>query len=108
MSAQVYIIPSIVSGTTDNGRQFTIIRNGSPVNITAVEATFKSIKATKVLTNGAGFTIIDAVNGVIQMDSQLIDWPFSMYEYKIQLTLVDGSKKVYVIGKWNLTSGFNG
>ena len=107
MSAEIYNFPCIIAGQTFNGVEFTILVNGNPVNIIAVEATFLSTKGKFVLTNGAGFTIIDGPNGKIGLDKQIIDWPFGSYDYQIKTTLFGGDEKYYISGKWVILKELN-
>jgi hypothetical protein len=79
-----------------------------PVNLTGatIRCDFESIgNNCNVLsmTELSGITISDAVNGIVQIDSQVIDIAVGTYEYDMLFTLASGVKKVYVNGRMTVT-----
>ena len=100
-----YTIPTTIFGTTLEAIEFTINVNGNPLDLTNVTITARArhqrntSRVQEFLT-----TITDAVNGVFQIDEQLIDWEVGTWLYSIQFTFHDQSRKVYVEGQFNVTA----
>ncbi len=91
-------------GDTWNGVQFTILSNGSAVDLTSatVRVMFrresKTGKVVKSLTVGSGVTLTDASNGVLTIDAFTLDWSPNTYFYDVEVTLSGGTIRTYVEG----------
>ena len=55
-------------------------------------------------TTDSGITITDAVNGVFQIDSCIIDVPVASYKYDIEMTFPNGSVYTYISGAMNVVT----
>lgn len=77
---------------------------GNPINLTgvAIKVEFrkggKSGSVVKTITNGAGITVIDAVNGQIEFDTFIMYFVAAEYSYDIEFTFPDGTVKTYIQG----------
>lgn len=84
---------SAVRGDTFDGVEFTLSKNGSPIDLTgaAIKADFKL--GSKVgtpsitLTSGAGITIVNAAEGVFKIDPFLVAIKAGKYYSDIQITI---------------------
>ncbi len=90
---------SIVRGDTWKGVQFTITKDGDPVDLTDCEAkiTFRHPSDTWTIETGAGITITDAANGVLRIDEiQVLDVSAVVYKGDLQLTFPSGEVVTYL------------
>ena len=93
-------------GDTFDGIRYTILNSSDNLPIDLTAATIKSQfrksakKGTviKEVTDGVGITISDAVNGIFEIDSFIIDWEVSTYYYDIEITFSNGVVKTYIEG----------
>ena len=93
-------------GDTYDGIQFTLLNSSDslPIDLTSVSiksqfrVNSKDGNLIKEITNGAGITIVDAINGVFKIDSFIIDWSPSVYYYDIEITFSNGVVKTYIQG----------
>jgi hypothetical protein len=105
--ASVYNIPTHKKGDTFTGVTFTVLVNGTPLNLTG-SAIKMDIRVGNVLKkridNGTtgGVTLLNAGAGVFTIDKQIIDIPARTYDYDIQFTLANGDVKTYIIGTWTI------
>lgn len=87
-------------GTTFKARRFqiksTIEGVTAPKDITgaAITINLKSSIASKVLTIGSGLTVIDAPNGIFQIDSFLM--ALSPNNYKSEVVITEAGGYVYI------------
>ena len=101
-----YKIADHYKGDTFDGVQFTLLNSTDniPINLTgcAIKIQFKKSAAygtlQKEITNTAGITIVDAVNGVFKIDAFLINWSEANYYYDIEITFPNGLVKTYIKG----------
>lgn len=108
---QTYNIPNTVKGDTFIGQQFTLTVNAALADLTGATIKMqvkesKEAAAAAVLTfdnaSNGGITITDAVNGVFDIDAQVVDIPAKCYFYDIQITFQDGRIKTYIRGNWTI------
>ena len=93
-------------GDTFDGIQYTILNSSDNLPIDLTGATIKSQfrksnrKGSIILeiTDGVGITVSDAVNGIFEIDSFLLDWQPSTYYYDIEITFSNGVVKTYIEG----------
>ena len=107
MASQNYDFPNQFKGDTFGGVQFTLSRNGSPIDLTgaSLEMMLRLVKtvsppALTLSTPSSGLTITDAVNGVFTVDKQEIDIDAGDYFYDIELTEANGDINTYIAGQW--------
>lgn len=105
-------LPTHYKGDTFEGQQFTVVVNGSALNLANVSVITMDVRKsgnTKLIlrlsTNVeyGGITVVDAPNGIFQIDEQIIDIPAEDYVYDIEFTFTNGKKKTYVYGTWTIT-----
>lgn len=101
-----YTIPDHISGTTFEGVQFTVTVNASPFDISggSVELVLASVENKRYTMSSVkgDFSITDGVNGVFQMNSQIINIVPGTYYGSIFLTTSSGTKKAYIKVRWTL------
>lgn len=104
-------IPDAVKGDTFVGIEFTLTVNailsdltGAVIKMQLKESNSSTALAVLTFDNDliGGITIIDAENGVFQIDSQVIDIPALCYFYDIQITYPNGDIKTYIRGRWTI------
>lgn len=106
--AETYNFPDHIKGDTFQGQEFTYVRNGSPIDLTGASiAMMLRVTKTQVTPDlsfsvGSGITITDAVNGVWEIDEQIIDIDANTYFQDIQLTESDGKVTTFTQGTWNI------
>ena len=104
--ATQYNFPDQYRGDTFEGIEFTINKNGSPLDLTGAEICIqvKVDKKTDLFviewTETDGITITDAVNGVFQIDETIIDVPAAQYQQDVQITLASGEVFTPTFGTW--------
>lgn len=102
-----YDFTATYTGDTFAGVKFTVEVNGSPMDLssTSIECKFRFKKKTgvvkKILTNGNGITITDAVNGKFEIDAFGVDLPAAVYYYDIQFT-TGQVVKTYISGEFKV------
>ena len=87
--------------------QFTVNVNAAPLDLTNVVIVAKARNqknASKV--HEFATTIVDAVNGVFEIDEQLIDWEVGAWLYSIQFLFPDQTRKVYIEGQFNVLANY--
>ena len=105
-----YNFPTIVKGDTFDGILFTIIVNGSPLDLTDAHILMSlKLTSTGAVTqhfssdNGDGITISSPVtDGKFVIDAQTISFAAATYRYNIKITLSNGIVKTYVGGSWKI------
>jgi len=106
-----YNLSNHKTGDTFDGATFTVSVNASPLDLTAATITMLlkrgdcSGQVALTLNTTSGLTITDALNGVFQIDEQIISIPAGTYYYEITFVLADASVKTYISGNWTITSG---
>lgn len=83
---------SVLKGDTYDGATFTLVINGTAVNLTAaaIKAQFKKKKvgpSAKTIIVGDGITIVNAANGVFKIDAFIATMEAGDYHYDIQITI---------------------
>lgn len=108
-NSQSYDFPCHTTGDTFDGVQFTCTLNSAPINLTGALIVMNIYIKTKpnILTlassiNG-GITILAAVNGVFQIDPQIINIPANKYDYEIKINFADATVKTYIEGTWTIS-----
>jgi hypothetical protein len=109
-NAATVILDNQYKGDTYDGVQFTLLGTGSvPIDLTgaAIKSQFRHLSKTgrivKEVTDGAGITVSDAVNGIFQIDSFIIDWAAATYYYDIEITFLSGVVRTYIQGTLTTT-----
>ena len=108
--AGIYNIQDHKKGDTFDGVRFTLTKSsdGSAIDITSATIACKFRKQTKTgtalanLSIGAGITVVDATNGVFEIDAFVIDWNPSRYYYDVEITFASGVIKTYIEGTLNV------
>jgi len=99
-----YTIPQVVQGLTMEAIEFTVIVDGNPLDLSGATITAKARYAKMTSRVGVfSTTITDAVNGVFEIDEQVIDWQVGNWLYSIQFEWPDGTIKVYIEGSFVVT-----
>jgi hypothetical protein len=103
-----YNIPNQKQGDTFKGREFEVIINGSPKNLTntAIRIDFRKDKKTgevqKSLAVSTGITKTDALAGKFKIDAFLMDFPVGTYYYDVEFN-DSGVITTYFEGSWTIT-----
>lgn len=100
-------LPDHVRGDTFEGARYTLEVNGAASDLTGASIRMqlkkdKSSATSKEFSTGAGITITDALNGVFEIDKQIISVDANAYVYDIEITYPDETVKTYVEGKWKI------
>ena len=110
MIAGTYNIPTQTNGDTFDGVQFTVTKTidntTTPVDLTDCRI-FSQIKdsrgiVVRDMSIDNGITVTDAVNGVFQVDSFIVDLGIGTFVYDIQTIFPDGTVKTYVKGAFGV------
>jgi hypothetical protein len=92
---KTYNLGTFVKGNTFNGITFTMLLNNVGMDLThcTIKSMFreggKNGTSVKTITNGAGITITDAVNGIFTIDPFTVNFDIGTYVYDIQMTFID-------------------
>ena len=109
MAQETYKIPDAVKGDTFIGVTFNLVVNAAPVDLTGaaikmqLKGSTNSATVALTLEIGSGITVVDAVNGIFEIDAQIIDITPLCYFYDIQITFPDATVKTYIKGRWEIT-----
>jgi len=106
-----YNIPDHYKGDTFNGLQFTI---KDTVTLNAIDLTGAAIKIQfrkgnkrglleKEFVISDGITLSNALGGIFQIDTFVLDWDVASYYYDIEMTFVSGVVVTYIEGIINIT-----
>lgn len=93
----------VLKGDTWDGARFTITKNESPLDLSGatIKVEYKLNSKTgftkRTISIGTGITLIDAPNGVFDIDGFIVDLDVGRYFYDIEITL-SGEVKTYVEG----------
>jgi hypothetical protein len=106
MSIGIYNMADHYKGDTFEGVRFTLTNSedSSPIDLTAalIASKFRRLSPTgdvvADLSIGSGITVIDAVNGVFEIDSMVIDWTPTKYYYDVEITFSNAFVKTYIKG----------
>lgn len=110
MIAGTYNIPTQTNGDTFDGVQFTMTKTidgtTTAINLTDCQL-FSQIKDSKGLvvrdmSIGNGITVTNAINGVFQIDSFVVNLGIGTFVYDIQLIYPNGDIKTYVKGAFSV------
>ena len=101
-------LPTVRRGDTYNGSQFTLLLNGSPVDLTGatiamdMRLTPDGASEKRFETGGKGITIANPpTNGIFSIDEQIIDVAdFGNFYYDIEIALNTGEVKTWIWGIW--------
>lgn len=106
----IYNIPDHIRGDTWDGIILTLSADGVPVNLTSVSsivAEFRpSVDAPVALTfttANSSLLVIEPLSGVVQFTSRVIEVPFQIYYYDVQVNYTNGTKKTRAKGSWKIT-----
>jgi len=106
--AQRYNLPDIYKGDTFEKVQFTILVDGTALDLTgaSIKSVFKKDKKQgsliKTIEIGTGITVTDATNGIFEFDAFDLDWDAGTYYYDIEITDNSSVILTYVIGVINV------
>jgi hypothetical protein len=102
---EIYNIPAHKRGDTFKGLEFTFTySDGTPVDLTNVVilAKFKQrpqlTRTFSVGTAAGTMEITDAANGKAEIKESIINWPYGVYEYDVELTFSTGYRDTPVGG----------
>jgi hypothetical protein len=103
-----YDLSQHIAGDTWNGiPSITIMRNGSPLDLTNASAEIHvkfQIDAPTIAfftTNDNSIIILDPPeNGVLQVPPQIVNIPPANYIWSLKITLADGEIDTFVSGHW--------
>lgn len=105
----VYNMKEYIKGSHVNSIIFTFKNEQNiPIDLTGISAkmqirkSYPTGKMVKEFTLGNGLTLNDAVNGVLQIDSFIIDFDVNKYHYDIKFEFPTGKIKIYVKGELNV------
>ena len=113
--ATTYDFPDHVRGDTMEKVTFTVTVNASPLDLTSAIIKMDLRKASDREVNdgdllkqfttvaSGGITITDAVNGVFEVDEQVVDVIPGTHDYDIEFALSGGEVKTYISGNWTIT-----
>lgn len=110
-----YNFPDHTTGATFDGVEFTVVEDGSPLNLTGakiemyVGKSAANVRAAFTTENGS-LTIPDPTAGKFQLPKQIITLQPGVYYHTIEITLQTGEVRPYIFGSWPITSKvvFNG
>lgn len=100
---------SALKGDTFNGLQMTLVKDGVAIDLTGATIKMDIRKDSKTGTSidsrvtSDGITILDAVNGVLQIDAFKVLYPVGKYYYDLQITFAAGNVKTYIEGTFTVT-----
>ena len=99
-----------IKGDTFEAVNFQININGSAYDLTDCIIKMQlrkecgsAIALSLTSVDDSGITIYDATNGNFRINEQIIDCASGVYNYDIEITFADGSKKTYISGVFNVT-----
>jgi len=109
MEPGIFNFKNRYAGDTSNDVRFELTEEDgtTPINLTGVTFLMQ-IKSrnygvmAKELTGASGITIVDAVGGIFNMNSFVVDFSAGKYVYDIQLTFPSGVVKTYLRGQFNV------
>lgn len=106
MTPGEYNIQDTVKGDTLDEVVFTILEDGSPIDLTGydIKIMFKKypiLVSSLTLEIGSGITVTDAAQGQFKIDEQVISLDVGQYFYDIQFTN-DTEVRTYVKGEFNV------
>ena len=103
-----YDIPSTVKGDTFEGIEFSVIRNGSALDLTgaSIKMDLRLIPTGilgKRFAIGSGLTLATPPStGIFQLDKQTVDIPANTYDYDIEITLANAEVYTWISGTWTI------
>ena len=108
--SQIYTIQEAVSGDTFKGIRFSVVINGSPLDLTGstiIMEVFTSHNSSTIFSNEVDNAKITVINpstaGIFELNKQIITLPVGIWNYEIRFTLSDGTKSTYVSGTWTIS-----
>ena len=108
--SQIYTIQEAVSGDTFKGVRFSVVINGSPLDLTGstiIMEVFTSHNTSTIFSNEVDNAKISVINpptaGIFELNKQIITLPVGIWNYEIRFTLSDGTKSTYVSGTWTIS-----
>jgi hypothetical protein len=110
-----YDFPSHISGDTWLGINAISLNSfGTPVDLTDYNSIFLRVKPEhsiaspvfcELSTNTGDIVVINPpISGIISIPPTIIDIPVGMYNYNLQVEFLNGTKKTYLVGKWEILS----
>jgi hypothetical protein len=107
-----YNLPTHIKGDTFDGVEFTLILNGSPIDLTDTQIDMDIRKKTmpkgsrllRISSLDGGMEILSPpASGVFNIAPQIIDIPEGTYVYDIQFSFPNNEVKTYIAGEWTIT-----
>ena len=110
----VYDYWDYIKGSSTESIIFTLTdQNDNPINLTDINAfvQFRKSNETGALVKdfsvGNGITLVDASNGVIQIDSFIIDFEVGIYFYDLKIEFNSNKIKTYIKGSLKVLQNVN-
>lgn len=103
--------PKQYRGTSFKGRRITLSRTDggvtTPIDLTGavINMNFRTAPSqpiTKTFVNNSGITVVDAVNGVLNIDSFMVNLAPTKYIYELKVTYPSGVVDVYLTGTFEV------
>jgi len=106
----IYEFPTHISGDTFDGIRFTLVVNGSAVNLAGVTITtrvypYNSTKFSSGITwtvANNGLTVVDEASGIFQINPVDITLGPGTYKHYTQFVFPSNVKKTYIEGTWEI------
>jgi len=104
MAATKYNFPNHIKGDTFLAQSFIFKKNAVAIDLTGgsfrmmIKKHKRDTIAAVSLTDGSGITVTDAVNGVWEIDDQVIDIDEGKYYYDVEYTYPSGIIATYLSG----------
>lgn len=108
MEQAIYNIPNnesgyLLAGDTYNGFSVTVSEEGSPMDLTGSQIQLQAKNSfghiVIDLKIGSGITLVDAVNGLVRVDSFPVPNIEANLDYDLQMTFSGGLVRTYLKGK---------
>jgi hypothetical protein len=96
-----------VDKETFPGVEFSVKRNGSPLNLTGASIELEvrqNYGSTPVLSFsiGSGITVTNLTGGAFKINEQTINCTPGRYIYDIEITLADATVHTWIQGEWTV------
>ena len=101
-----YNFPSTIVGDTFPGVQFTVLVNGTGLDLNGayvdmmVKENVESPCSHSYNTLNTGLSILTASSGIFAFNPQIITLPANQYVYDIKFDLNDGTVRTYISGSF--------
>lgn len=104
----IYNIPAHKRGDTWDGKTFSVIVNGAPLNLAGASILVEFRKRPHLnptytySTANSKVVITNAATGTFSIVGGIINFDIGYYDYDIQITLSSGNVKTRVAGIWEI------